>query len=53
VNNQDKASINQVITDLYSRVAIKLDPTNSKDKDILNNLRVDITNLKTIIKEVK
>lgn len=46
MNKQDKAKINQVIADLYSGVAIALDPTNAKDKAILSNLRSDILTLR-------
>jgi SOS-response transcriptional repressor LexA len=47
MNNKDKAEISQLITDLYSSVAIKLDPTNSRDKEILTKLRQDINYLKS------
>jgi hypothetical protein len=46
MNKQDKAKISQIITDLYSGVAIALDPTNPEDKAILNNLRGDISALR-------
>ena len=46
MNKQDKARISQLITDLYSGVAIALDPTNAKDKAILSNLRGDISALR-------
>jgi hypothetical protein len=49
MNKQDKAELNQLITDLYSSVAIKLDPTNSRDKEILNKLRQDITYFKSTL----
>jgi hypothetical protein len=47
MNKKDKAEISQLITDLYSSVAIKLDPTNSRDKEVLTKLRQDITYLKS------
>ena len=53
MNKQNKAKINQAITDLYSGIAIALDPTNAKDKLILSNLRADIAELKTMIEEAK
>ena len=46
MNKQDKARVSQLITDLYSKVAIALDPTNAKDKAILSNLRGDISALR-------
>jgi len=46
MNKQDKAKISQIINDLYSGVAIALDPTNAKDKLILSNLRGDIATLR-------
>ena len=46
MNKQDKAKISQIINDLYSGVAVALDPTNAKDKLILSNLRGDIATLR-------
>ena len=46
MNKKQKLELHQLITDLYSSVAIKLDPTNEKDKEILHKLRKDITELK-------
>ena len=49
MNNKDKAEISQLISDLYSSVAIKLDPTNSRDKEVLTKLRQDINYLKATL----
>jgi len=46
MNKRDKANIYQIINDLYSSVAISLDPTNAKDKLILDNLRNHISTLR-------
>jgi hypothetical protein len=46
MNKKDKANIYQIINDLYSGVAISLDPTNAKDKLILDNLRNHISTLR-------